>query len=148
MGIYLESARILLGLGSKWNGWNMVGIWLEWLGVRVKMAHLSLKCHSYHIPTVFRPFCSDPLGMCGGVSSTRIVGEFCLPAVDSWYFVTQSLRKITEVLSSLYLGWQSFPKPATGPWSGGQAKSPMVGVHQMIRWSSNVLGRGIAARWL
>ena len=68
--------------------------------------------------------------------------------VDCWYFVTQLMRKITEILSSLYLGRQSFPKPDTGPLHGRQLKSPMVGVHQMIWWLSNVLGWGLAAKWL
>ena len=74
------------------------------------------------------------------------MGGFRSARVDCWYFVTRSLRKITEVLSSLCLGGQSFPKPDTGPLSGEQLKSPMVGVHHMIRWSSNVLGQGIAAK--
>ena len=28
------------------------------------MAQLSLKCHSYHIPTKFRPFCLECVGEC------------------------------------------------------------------------------------
>ena len=59
LGICSEFTQNLLGLGSTWNGRNllgMVGIWSEWSEFgRNESEHLagfSLKIHSYQIPTI------------------------------------------------------------------------------------------------
>ena len=107
---WLESTRNPLGIRLEFsrNGiWvdpsDLVGIWSEYSESEWNLGGLSLTCHSYHSYHSARNlvgFHSDPLGMCGGVSSTHIAHSFILQ---------QSSKRTLATLSQGTLNHNKYP---------------------------------------